>query len=191
MKVVDEKTIILERELSELDEIVLRFVHILERHISYVLISGYVAILFGRTRTTEDVDLFIAPMSKEQFQALYDDLLKNGFWSIISDSADELYSTLQDKLSIRFAEKGKVFPNMEVKFVRDLLDRITLQSKVKVITKEGDLFVGNIGQQIAYKKFILMSQKDLEDARHLQLLFGIDDHNINKYKEVFKHYGRL
>ncbi len=191
MKVVDEKTIILERELSELDEIVLHFVHILERHISYVLISGYVAILFGRTRTTEDVDLFIAPMSKEQFQALYDDLLKNGFWSIISDSADELYSTLQDKLSIRFAEKGKVFPNMEVKFVRDLLDRITLQSKVKVITKGGDLFVGNIEQQIAYKRFILMSQKDLEDAHHLQLLFGIDDHNINKYKEVFKHYGRI
>lgn len=191
MKIIDEKTIILERELSELDEIVLRFVHILEKHVSYVLISGYVAILFGRTRTTEDVDLFIAPMSKEQFQALYDDLLKNGFWSIISDSADELYSTLQDKLSIRFAEKGKVFPNMEVKFVRDVLDKITLQSKVKVMTKGGDLFVGNIGQQIAYKKFILMSQKDLEDARHLQLLFGIDDHNINKYKEVFKHYGRL
>ncbi len=191
MKIIDEKTIILERELSELDEIVLRFVHILEKHVSYVLISGYVAILFGRTRTTEDVDLFIAPMSKEQFQALYDDLLKNWFWSIISDSADELYSTLQEKLSIRFAEKGKVFPNMEVKFVRDVLDRITLQSKVKVMTKGGDLFVGNIEQQIAYKKFILMSQKDLEDARHLQLLFGIDDHNINKYKEVFKHYGRL
>ncbi len=191
MKIIDEKTILLERELSELDRIVLQFAHILEKHVSYVLISGYVAILFGRTRTTEDVDFFLAPMSKEEFQALYDDLLKNGFWSIISDSAEELYSTLQDKLSIRFAEKGKVFPNMEVKFVRDLLDRITLQSKVKVMTKEGDLFIGNIEQQIAYKKFILMSQKDLEDARHLQRLFGIDDHNINKYKEVFKHYDRL
>ncbi|MBI2103110.1 hypothetical protein HYT55_04675 [Candidatus Woesearchaeota archaeon] len=191
MEIIDDKTIILDRELSELDQIVLRFVHILEKHVPYVLISGYVSILFGRPRTTEDVDLFIAPMSKEQFQALYDDLLSNGFWSIISDDVSELYSQLQDKLSIRFAEKGKVLPNMEVKFVRDVLDRITLQGKVKVITKEGDLFVGNIEQQIAYKKFVLMSQKDLEDARHLQHLFGIDDHNINKYKEVFKYYGRL
>lgn len=191
MKIIDDKTILLDRELSELDLIVLRFVHILEKHVPYVLISGYVAILFGRSRTTEDVDLFIAPMSKEQFQGLYDDLLRNGFWSIISDDVSELYSQLQDKLSIRFAEKGKVLPNMEVKFVRDVLDRITLKNKVKVITKEGDLFVGTIEQQIAYKKFVLMSQKDLEDARHLQQLFGIDDHNINKYREVFKQYGRL
>ena len=39
------------RELSELDELVMRFVALLDKTgIKYVIISGYVAILFGRSR---------------------------------------------------------------------------------------------------------------------------------------------
>lgn len=51
------------RELSGLDKLVIRFVKILGRlEIDYVVISGYIAILFGRSRNTEDVDLFIEEM---------------------------------------------------------------------------------------------------------------------------------
>ncbi len=58
MEIIDEKNIKLDRELNELDLFVLDFVKILEKQVKYVLISGYVALLFGRSRTTEDVDLY-------------------------------------------------------------------------------------------------------------------------------------
>lgn len=192
MGITDETTLKWDKELNELDRGVLRFVKILGRHTDYVLVSGYVAILFGRTRGTEDVDFFIKKLTKEQFSLLYKDLLDNGYWAINADSIDELYSMLKDdKLAVRFAEKGKVAPNMEVKFVKDALDELALKEKVKVITKQGELFTSKIEMQAAYKKLVLRSQKDLEDARHLQKLFNISDETINKYKLLFKRYERF
>ena len=191
MHFIDEKTILLGRELSELDLFVLKFVNILKKYTGYALISGYVAILFGRSRGTEDVDIFISRISSEQFHDLYQDLLSNGFWSILVDSEDELFSMLKDNLSIRFAEKNKVLPNVELKFVKDSLDELSLAKKIIVKTKGGDLFVSDIGLQVAYKRFVLKSQKDLEDARHLQMLFKIDEDKINKYKLLLGNYGRL
>ena len=47
------------KELNELDKFVLKFVAVLERlKIKYVLISGYVAILFGRSRSSENIGRF-------------------------------------------------------------------------------------------------------------------------------------
>lgn len=42
--------------LSEVDKFVLDFVSILKNHFKYVIVSGYVAILFGRPRGTEDIE---------------------------------------------------------------------------------------------------------------------------------------
>src|SRR3989344_5799399 len=131
MQWIDKKTIKMDRELSELDFFVLKICSIIEKHCNYVLISGYVAIFFGRTRTTEDVDMFIEKISKETFSALYKDLQANGFWAINADSEEELFSMLHDdKLAIRFAERGKAVPNLEVKFVKDLLDVIALSENL-------------------------------------------------------------
>ena len=66
MKFINARTIQLDRELSDLDIFVLDFVKVLEQHVHYVLISGYVAILFGRSRTTEDVDMFIEQLSPQK-----------------------------------------------------------------------------------------------------------------------------
>ena len=47
-----------EKELSELDRLVIDFVRVLDKSgTSYVIVSGYIAILLGRSRTTEDVVL--------------------------------------------------------------------------------------------------------------------------------------
>lgn len=191
MKILNEKIIILERELSELDLFVLSFVQILEKYVSYTLVSGYVAILFGRSRGTEDVDIISDKLSKEQFGKLYQELLKNNFWALNADSEEELFSLLNEKIAVRFAEKGKVIPNIELKFVKDELDHFTLREKVKVVTERGDIFVPNLSLQVAYKKFVLGSPKDLEDALHLQKLFHISEENINKYKQLFEQYGRI
>lgn len=191
MEIVDAQTIRLDRELSELDNLVFDFLEILKRHTDYVLVSGYVAILLGRSRTTEDVDLFIPKLSREQFSLFYRDLLEQGYWAINADAEAELFSLLEDKIPIRFAERGKTIPNFEIKFVRDYLDQATLQKKVRIITKRGDLFISDLELQVAYKKLVLKSEKDIEDAQHLQSTFKISEQNINKYKPLFQQYGRL
>ena len=83
-----------ERNLSELDKIVIRFVKILDKiEIDYVIISGYIAILFGRSRNTEDVDLFVEEMSLEKFKRFWEELGKEGF-ECINESNPERASMI-------------------------------------------------------------------------------------------------
>ncbi len=191
MKIINANTIQLDRDLSDLDLFVLEFVKIIEKYTPYALVSGYVALLFRRSRNTEDVDMFITRLTKSQFHDFYTDLKNNGFKSVLVESEEELFSMLTDNLSVRFGKGESPIPNMEVKFARDYLDLLSLQSKMKVITKRGNLFISSPELQVAYKRLVLMSPKDMEDARHLQKLFEIPEENINKYKELFRRYGRL
>jgi len=55
--------------LSNLDKFVLEFIKVLEQHVDYVIISGYVSIVLGRTRITEDIDVFIKKFLKSNFHA--------------------------------------------------------------------------------------------------------------------------
>ena len=54
-----KNTIKLDKIINELDKFVFKFIKILKKHTDYVIVSGYVAILLGRSRTTEDIDVFI------------------------------------------------------------------------------------------------------------------------------------
>ena len=77
-----EKEIQLKRDITDLDKFVFETVKIIEKHTKYVIISGYIAILFGRTRGTEDVDMFIERIDFEAFDKMFDDLIKNDMWCI-------------------------------------------------------------------------------------------------------------
>ena len=191
MKIIDDTTIQLDRELSDLDLFVLDFVKILEKHAFYVLISGYVAILFGRTRTTEDVDLFIERISEEKAKVLYNHLIKHGFWALNASSGKDLFEAIvKEKIAVRFAYQGKSIPNIELKCVKDLLDAVALQDRIKVKTLGGDLWISNIPLQVAYKRFVLGSKKDLEDAQHLQKLFKVPEEEINQQRRILHQHGR-
>lgn len=51
-------TIHIDRKVvTALDRFVVSVTGIVERYTRYVIVSGYVAILFGRARGTEDIDL--------------------------------------------------------------------------------------------------------------------------------------
>ena len=50
------------------------------------------------------------------------------------------------------------------------------------------MFIAPLDLQIAYKKFVLKSPKDLEDARYLQKLLEISEESINKFKRLLKDY---
>ena len=184
MEFVDAKTIKLDKIINDLDRFVLKFIKILEKHADYVIVSGYVSILFGRSRATEDVDIFIKEINKAGFNALYEDLKKAGYWCLNAEDADEVYNYLEEGLSVRFAGEGVTIPNFEVKFAKKKSAVMAFADSLTVVIKEGKIKLSSLERQIAYKRYYLKSDKDLEDAAYIENLFK--DH-INKAKvELFK-----
>lgn len=188
---IDEKTIKLDKEINELDNFVFDFVNILKKHIDYIIISGFISILFGRSRGTEDVDMIIPRMTEQGLFELYNDLLLS-FECLNTNSAKETYDYLDEGLSVRFARKGEVIPNIELKFAKNDIDHISLKNKIKVLINNNELFIGPIELQIVYKKEILKSDKDLEDARHLEIVLKdiIKKENIKYYQGLVRELWR-
>lgn len=62
-----DSIILKNKSLSNVDKFVLEFVDLLKNHFRYVIVSGYVAILFGRSRGTEDIDILIEKTTKSEF----------------------------------------------------------------------------------------------------------------------------
>lgn len=173
-----EDKIIFSRELSLLDSFVLDFSEYLEKNnVKYVIVSGYVAILFGRSRISEDVDILIEHISFEKF-------LK--FWSGIEQNYECLntgnpYEAYNDYLgnhhAIRLAKKGSFIPNIELKFIKNDLDRYSLEHRKHVKLADRSLYLSPLELQIPYKLF-LGSEKDIEDARFLFKLFKDNLDNV-------------
>jgi len=68
------------------------------------------------------------------------------------------------------AQKNQVIPNIELKFLKDDIDRCVLRDRLYVRIAEGDLSISPLEIQIAYKLF-LGSEKDIEDALYLWEIF--------------------
>ena len=124
---VGKNRIKLDRLFGELDNFVFKFIRILENYADYVIVSGYVAILFGRARGTEDVDIFIKEINIENLGKLYNALMKNGFSCLNTDNIDEIYDYLKNGLGVRFAENDYSIPNIEIK--------LALKSKIEKFRK--------------------------------------------------------
>ena len=189
MKFIDKKTIKLDKVLNELDKFVLNFIKILEKHTPYVIVSGYVAILLGRSRATEDVDIFIKELDKQKVDSLYNDLKRNGYWCLNSEDIDELFNYLKDGLAVRFALENQTIPNFEVKFAKKLRDKEAFNDALTIITNLGKIKISSVERQIAFKRYFLKSDKDLEDARHIEKVFKdyIADRRINEYKKLIEN----
>ncbi len=182
--------IVLKKELNKMDRFVLDFVKVLKKHSQYVLISGYVAILFGRSRISEDIDILMPKMDSKSFTVLYRDLCRS-FWCLNGADKKELYDMLETGHSIRFGKKKKVIPNMELKFMKNKVDEITFREKIQVHLGKNMLLVSPIELQIAYKENILKSDKDMEDALHLREVFKehLDKEKVKYYEHLVKQYG--
>ncbi len=160
-----------EKELSDLDKFVISFVDILNScKIRYVTVSGYISILFGRSRATEDIDMFIEDISREKFELFMRKVQERGMWPLNSDDDTELYSMLKDNLAIRIAKKGKAIPNFEVKFPKKDTDFFSFNNPIKVFLNENEILISPIEMQIAYKLY-LGSEKDVEDAVYVYQIF--------------------
>jgi len=65
LKYISGGIVIENKVFTALDEFVLDFMKLLEEYADYVIVSGYVVILFGRARGTEDIDTIIRYMDKD------------------------------------------------------------------------------------------------------------------------------
>ncbi len=169
---LEHGTLRLDKVLSDLDKLVLDFVSVLvDSKIRYVIISGYVAIFFGRSRTTEDTDVFVEKMGRKKFNAFYSKLIGNGYWVINAANEAEAFDLLMDSLAIRAAKKDKVVPNFEIKLPKKDTDFFSLDNAMKVVVNGKTLLMSPFEMQIPFKLW-LGSEKDIEDAVHLYTLFN-------------------
>jgi hypothetical protein len=160
-----------EKELNALDEFTVDFTSVLNKHaIKYVLVSGYVSILFGRSRSSEDIDIIMEKIGFDEFRKLWEEL-SGSFKCLNTENVREAYEGyLLTHHAIRFSRKGKFIPNIEIKFPRIELEFWTLKQRKKVMLNKDKLFISPIELQISFKLY-LGSGKDIEDAKYLYELF--------------------
>ncbi|KYK36786.1 MAG: hypothetical protein HXS46_11275 [Theionarchaea archaeon] len=186
MKVHHEnrKIVIKDKVITALDEFVLDFTRILKKYTDYVVVSGYVVILFGRARGTEDIDTIIKYMDKSAFLSFYQDLKENRYYFLNPEDADGLYEMLEEGLGIRAAREDTIIPNVELKFDKDDFDRYSIENRVTVFIDQSHVCVSPVELQIPYKLY-LRSDKDIEDAVYLWDIFK-ETANIPLLKKFMK-----
>jgi len=174
-----------------LDKFCVDFCKIVEKHTDYIIVSGFVAVSTGRTRATEDIDMILPPIPFEQFSKLHGELLKNGFVCMQSDNPEIIFNDyLKDNLSVRYTYKDKPLPEMEIKFAKDELDKMQLKTRTKLKLSGLDVWFSSINFNIAFKEEYLKSEKDLEDAKHLRIVFDnvVDEREINEIKKLIRRF---
>ena len=176
--------------VTALDTFVSSVVRIIEVNTDYVIVSGYVAILFGRARGTEDVDLLIPPQTKEQFHRLWDSLVFSGFYFLNSRNENEIFSMLVDGLGVRIAKEQRIIPNIELKFEKTRCDAYAMREHRRVVFDNHCFRISPIELQIAYKIY-LGSEKDIEDALYLWEIFreSLDTTVMRSFMELLDVSG--
>ena len=114
---------------------------------------------------------------------------KKCYWCLNSSNIEEMYSYLADGLAIRFALKNEAIPNFEIKIAKKNSAVGAFRDRVAVVTKLGRVYISSLERQIAFKKYYLRSDKDLEDAKHIEELFKekIDFKKIEDYKRLIEN----
>jgi len=184
-RTIDNKTI--------LDKFVEDFCMIIDKYVKYIICSGFVAIAHGRTRGTEDIDMIIEKISKEKFISLHQELINNKFICIQSNSPKTIYKDYLEKGdSVRYVwdEEGFFPPEMEIKFPKDELDQEQINERIKLPLTELDVYFSSIESNIAFKEEYLASNKDIEDAKHLRIIYKdkIDNNKIKEIKEKIRKF---
>lgn len=181
---LENETIIVNRELSELDLFLKDFLNILKKYSDYLVVSGFVSISTGRVRGTEDIDVLVKIPEKNNFELLFNGLLSGNFWFYQGDSYEEVYPYIKNMQNIRFARINELFPNIEFIPINESKKakfyEFTHPQKIKI--QDFEFKIPPIEFEILYKEIILAGKKDIEDARHLRTFFS-DILSREKFKE--------
>ncbi len=182
---IDDKTI--------LDKFIEDFVRVIEKHAKYIVVSGFVAIAHGRSRGTEDIDMIIEKISKTKFVEMHNDLNNFGFDCMQSDNPGIIFNDyLENGDSIRYVRKSEGYfpPEVELKFAKDEIDEEQLKTRKKLPLTGLDIYFSSIEMNIAFKEELLKSEKDLEDANHLRIIYN-DEINEDELEKIKKKINKL
>lgn len=167
---LEDGLLVVEREPTTLDELAIDVSAVLDDcGVDHALVAGYVAILAGRARSTEDVDVILEPLDRREAETLSSALRDAGFWGSAMPLSD-LGGTLAAGSNVRVARDGEVIPNVELSYARDEFDLASIEEAIVARIDGAELPIGPLELQIAYKLY-LGSQKDFEDAMHLFTMF--------------------
>jgi len=77
---------------------------------------------------------------------------------------------------------------MEIKFVKDELDEEQLKNRQRLPLTGLNIYFSSIESNIAFKEELLKSPKDLDDARHLRIIYEgkINEDKISEIKKKSK-----
>ena len=190
MKFISSSIIQVDRELSDLDLFTIGFTRILKACSDYVIVSGYVSILLGRARVSEDIDIIVPKIEYPTFCKLLKALKQNGFYCLNAEKEKEIYDYIRNNFAVRFAKVNTAIPNIELKFAKNKVDEISLSKKITVKLNNAELVISHLEMQIAFKEVVLKSPKDMEDARHLRNVAKQHLNNglIKKYEVMLNEF---
>ena len=168
------------------------FVKVLNANkVKYAIVSGFVAISHGRARGTEDIDIIIERISLQEFEELHKNAVKTGFECLQGEKAEMLFENyLEENLSLRYVKKDSFVPEIELKLAKDELDEKQLRERKKLPLTGLPFFFSTIETNIAFKEELLKSPKDLEDARHLKVIYSekLDKSKISEIKTLIRKF---
>ena len=179
----------MERQVSDRNVLVRftkEFCDVLEKYAEYIIVSGFVAILSGRVRGTEDIDIITKRIAKDDFKKLHLELVMSNFVCMQSDNIDTIYEYLEDNAAVRYTWRDKPLPEIELKFPKDIIDTEQLRTRKKIEMTGTDFWFSSVEWNIAFKEEYLKSDKDMEDAMHLRKVYDVDEEKINDYKRFIK-----
>lgn len=163
--------LVVERDPNQLDDLAIEFSELLGQFdVEHAYVAGYVSILAGRARSTEDVDVLLERIDEETVDEIATALDDAGFWGPAMPLAS-MYEMLDNGDNVWVAPDDQVAPHLEVKFARDEFDRASLENALTARIGDDAIPIGPLELQIAYKLH-LGSRTDVEDAVHLHALFA-------------------
>ncbi|MEM4335961.1 MAG: hypothetical protein QXL47_02095 [Candidatus Anstonellales archaeon] len=170
---------------SGIDRFVYEFVRILERYTNYALVSGYVAILLGMERPTQDIDVIVDGFkSKKEFHRFLHEIEKIGYSiAIKKEWVYEIFEKRGEKIDI-FTKKQWYF---DFKKAKNIWDVNSVKYSIKI--KKGNYVFRTAPPEIQVPyKLLLGTDKDIKDAKYIyeRLKDIIDIETMKKNARLMK-----
>jgi len=146
-----DRGLVVDRAPNRLDELAVGFSEILSRlDVDHVFVAGYVAILAGQSRSTEDIDVFVERCSAERVDEIVDELERERYCGPAMPLS-EMYGNLANDTNTWVAPDGEMTPHIEVKFPSDEFDEASLRNAIDAHVGDHTIPIGPLELQIAYK----------------------------------------
>lgn len=179
------------REKTVLDEVAEAFIDVVEDHCKYVIVARYVAIAHGRSRGTEDIDVILEALDRDAFLGVHQDLEEAGFQCMQSDDGGTVYDDYLDEgTAARYVRQDAMLPEVEVKLARDRLDEYQLDNRERPSFAQSQPYFPPVEVSIAFKEELLGSDKDVEDAKHLRIIYE-DERGEDRRSETVDTEGEV